>query len=383
MQLRNLLDRVAHSPSPAFTSFRIPDGQVTDAGAVDQDTGFVPEETYFEVRLSQMHLQYGREYWRQFIPLASFMTQFQYAGTRQTVPFVVGPELLGGVAQLDKRDHVEFRNVRVAGPYPYTGDDLELFVGLFRVVTSDWAGPALSLLESVTKAFDLSKLSSFVSVTQPLVSGVEGLFGMREVEARMATYRQLTPPADEPGQRRYGDVLRPGFHLLVGEPADRFGDRDRQALRIADGMLWRRGDNGELAEFKDADFLLFQLVPLLSRPDYTTFDFHKVYWQKVVDHIWNDHEDAARQALRLLEANLAQCQDITTPHRYRLLRKYRKQFEEELAQYQILDEEAPGQGFEEAPRSDLGEADLRAAVESSGGPAGSCQPEEMLVQLGG
>jgi hypothetical protein len=386
MRLQNLLESVMHTPSTTSKSFRIPDGHVLDVDAAGQAPAFVPEETYFEIRLSQLHLQYRRENWRQFIPLASLMTQFLYAGERRTVPFVVGPELLASVPQLDKRDEVEFRNIRVVGPYPYAGDDLELFAGLFRVVTGDWAGPVLSLLESVTKAFDLSKLSSFVSVTEPLVSGIEQLLGMRDVELRMAMYRQMATPSDETAQRQHGTVLQRGYYVLIGALARPLGDGEQEALRVRDGMLWRADSKG-LVEFKEADFLLFQLVPLLSRPDYTTFDFHKIYWPKVVDHIWNGHPDAARQTLRLLATSLAQCQDITAPHRMRLLTAYRMKFDEELAAEQLFEEQGAGQGFEEAPRSPLSEADLRTAVETgdrgpAAAPAGNYQPETMLSELG-
>jgi len=383
MQLRKLFDSVTRTPSTSFASFQIPEDCVLDTGTAGQGAGFVPEETYFEIRLSQLHLQYGREYWRQFIPLASLMTQFLYAGERRTVPFLVGPELLASVSQLDKRNYVEFRNVRVAGPFPYAGDDLELFAGLFRVVTSDWAGPVLSLLETMTKAFDLSKLSSFVSVAEPLVSGIEGLLGMRDVELRMAMYHQLANPSGETAQRYQGSVLKPGFQVLIGA----VGESERQALRVRDGILWRCDDSGGLAEFREADFLLFEMVPLLSRPDYTTFDFHKIYWPKVVDHIWNGNPEAARKTLRLLATSLAGCQDITGPHRKRLLAMYLKKFEEETAAEQLLDEEGGKQGFEETPRSALSEADLRTAVETgerspATASAESYQPETILAELG-
>src|ERR1700684_4410385 len=104
MSLRTLFDTVTRTPSTSFTSFQIAGEHVLDADSADQAAGFIPEQTYFEIRLSQMHLQYRRENWREVTPLASLMTQFLYAGKRRTVPFVVGPELLASVPQLDKQD---------------------------------------------------------------------------------------------------------------------------------------------------------------------------------------------------------------------------------------------------------------------------------------
>jgi hypothetical protein len=387
MQLRNLFDSLRHSPSAVFTSFKIDDEQVLDRDASGQPMGFVPEETYFEIRLSQMNLRYDREYWRQFVPLASLMTQFLYAGERRTVPFVVGPDLLADISQLSKGDQVEFRNIRVAGPYPYAGDDIELFAGLFRVVTGDWAKPVLSLLELVTKAFDISKISSFVSVTEPLVNGIEALFGMRDFEARMAMYVHLTTPPDDTAQRLPETVMQPGFHVLIGATAMPVGENKRQAFRIRDGKLWCPDDAGRLVEYNKADFMLFQIIPLRSRPDYSTFDFHKTYWPKVVEHIWNGNPDAARQALRLLAANLVQCQDITVPHRNRLLSMYKKKFDEELANHEFFDEAAAaGQGFQGSPQVSLSEAELREAIENPDlhsvlDQTANTQPETLLARL--
>jgi hypothetical protein len=385
MRLRNLFDSVTRTPAAIFTNFKISDERAPDAEASGRLAGFVPEETYFEIRLSQMHLRYEREYWRQFIPLASMMTQFLYAGERRTVPVVVGPELLANVARLDSRDEVEFRNIRVVGPYPYVGDDIELFVGLFRVVTGDWAKRALSMLESVTKAFDVSKLSGFVNITEPLVDGIEGLLGMREVEMRMAMYRHMVTPPEETVEPLNENVMQPGFHVLIGASARPIGESEQQRFRVRDGKLWYHDTDRGLSPYDEADFILLQTVPLISRPDYTTFEFHKTYWPKVVEHIWNGHPDAARQALRLLAANLVQCQDITVPHRNRLLAAYRKKFDEELTNQQLFDEdEAARQGFEGGPQAPLSEADLRRAAENPDGglgPAAGLQPEAVLARL--
>jgi len=232
------------------------------------------------------------------------------------------------------------------------------------------------MLESVTKAFDGSKLSSFIDVADPLVSGVESLLGMSDVELRMGMYRHLDTPG---GQRDESQTLRPGFQVMINAPQD-IDAREQKKFRFADGRLWYDDGQGGRTEYRQADFIVVHFVPLQSRPDYTTFDFHKVFWPKVVDHIWNGHQDAARQALRLLAANLVQSQDITEPQRNRLLAMYRKKFEDEMANHRLFEDEGAGQGFEQ-DRSALSEDDLHQAVQSDGTPANRRQPEAVLAEL--
>jgi hypothetical protein len=381
MPLRNLMDTILRRRTAPYADFSIGSERVLDPLTSGEATGFVPEETYFEIRLSQMYLNHEREYWREFLPLASLMAEFQFAGERRTVPMVIGPELLEGGSQLAKSGRVEFLNIRAAGPYPYMGDDVEFFFGLFRMATNNWAKRVLSLLESVTKAFDVSKLSSFVNVAGPLVDGVQGLLGMSEVEMRMAVYRHLATPPDLPPDRLPDTAMRRGFHALIGAPPKPISVEEQRRFWVRDGRLWYGETADRLVPYDAADFLLVRMVPLSTRFDYSTFDFHKVHWPKVKEHIWNGQADAARQSLRLLAANLVQCQDLTLSHRNALLAKYRRQFEDEMNRYQEFQQDDAGlQGFEGAPAARLDEAELREAILTSPRQA-AVDPAIMLAMV--
>jgi hypothetical protein len=167
-------------------------------------------------------------------------------------------------------------------------------------------------------------------------------------------------------------------------PSERVPEAERRNFWVKDGRLFYGSDERTLREFRDADFLLLHLAPLAARDDYTTFDFHKTDWAKVEDHLVNGREGDAWQGFRLLAANLVQCEDLVPSHRERLLRQYRRWFEERRQLYRLLFEQPEELGFESGRRpSVVGEADLRGALEAPvrAAPAAPMTPERLLAQL--
>ena len=328
-----------------------------------------------------MYLQYDREWWRTFVPLSSIMTEFIFAGRLRTVPFVVGPGLLEAAPHVTKDSHVEYQNIRVAGPYPYAGDQLQLFAGLFRVETGNWATLALSLLEALAKAFDPTKLTSYLNIAAPLTDSLQGILGMQEVESRLGIERAYTQPTDEePFGVLPREALRPTFEVLLRVPSKDVTEIERRNFWVKDGRLFHGAAEGTLREFRDADFLLLHITPLAARDDYTTFDFHKNDWLKVEDHLANGREKEAWQRLRLLAANLSQCEDLTWPHRAALLAQYRSWFVERQQLYRSLLSEPTDFSFDSERTPPVTEPDLLSAVETER-PDVPTTPEALLAQV--
>ena len=329
-----------------------------------------------------MYLQYDREWWRTFIPLGSLMTEFIFAGRLRTVPFVVGPELLEAAPHVTKDSRVEYQNIRVAGPYPYAGDQLQLFAGLFRVETGNWAKRALSMLEALAKAFDTTKLTSYVNIAAPLMDSLQGMLGMQEVELRLGIERAYTQPPDQhPSGALPREMLQPTFEVLLRLPAKDVTEIARRNFWVRDGRLFYGANEGTLSEFRDADFLLLHITPLATRDDYTTFDFHTNDWLKVEDHLANGREKEGWERFRLLAANLSQCEDLIWPHRATLLAQYRSWFMERQEIYRSLLSEPSDFGFDSAPTPpQVTEPDLLSALktERQGVPD---TPEALLAQL--
>ncbi len=153
-----LVQRLLRSRNDGKAYARLPDGNVLDAtpdaGELAADGG------YFEILLSQMYLRDSRELWYNYLPFALVAVDFLYKDRREAVPFLVGNRLLGAIEKAVEGQQVEYLNTKVAGPIPYAGDDVGLFVGLFRAPVSDLSKSLFDLLQGVVGAFDVAQISS-------------------------------------------------------------------------------------------------------------------------------------------------------------------------------------------------------------------------------
>ncbi len=385
MSFFTYVDRLIRQQSSPPATFTIAEDHLLDGWEEGVDRFLQPQESYFEIRLKQMYLRYQREYWREYRPFTTFVTAFIHSGQMRELPFVVGPELLGEQASVLGGEAIEYRNLRVAGPFPYEGDDLQLFSALSRLAAKDWAVQSLSLLETVAKAFDVSKITRYLEIAAPLVKGIESFLGMQDVELRMGMQQVYQQPMGRGGLRP--NALRARHELLLNLPDHKLDSAARQKFWLKDGELFF-GDRPEAAQpYREADFLLFEIRPLRERGDYTTFDFHSFNWQDTLKAIWDGSEEIAWQKLRLMAAVLAQCTDIVRPHRNALLRAYKAQFDEELALYQeVLAEPTRRSSAELAAKSAerataLSDTQLAEAVQTSRGGRDQT-PEAVMAELG-
>jgi hypothetical protein len=328
------VDRLIRQQSSPPAAFTIADDHLADGWEEGVERFLQPQESYFEIRLKQMYLQNQREYWREFHPFSTFVTGFVHGGKMRELPFVVGPERLREQAAALGGDAVEYRNLRLAGPFPYEGDDIQLFVALSRLKDSDWAVKALGLLETVAKAFDPSKVTQYLNIAAPLVKGIEGFLGMQDVELRMGMQQVYEQPIGRSGVRPH--TLRARHEVLLNLPEHTLDAAVRQKFWVKEGRLFW-GERAESARpYLEADFLLFEIRPVRERGDYTTFDFHTINWQDTLKALWDGSEEIARQKLRLTAAALVQCGDIVRPQRNALLVMYKRLFDEDLSRYQEM-----------------------------------------------
>lgn len=338
MALSDFFNTITREKTFTTTAFRIAPDRILRTDTSRETKQFIPRATYFELRLTQMFIQFQREYWRDFIPMASMMTEFIFAGQRQVIPFIVGPERLASAQQVARGDQVEYYNTRVAGPYPYQGDDVSLFAGLFRVEVNNWARRTLSLFETVAEAFDPTRLSSYLNIARPLLTGLEGFLGMKEVEMRLGrqkAYMQqgsATMPADDTSS----DLLQPAFEVHLRDAVEKYPPQERRKFWVVESRLFYGDSERSLRPYTDADFMLIRFVPLAVRNDYTTFDFHKLHWKAVEENFANGDEEAAKQAFRLLAVSLAQSDDIVDAQRRALVMEYRNMYAQSRDLYMQL-----------------------------------------------
>jgi hypothetical protein len=353
MTLASWASALVRTPSSGSVQFRI------EPPRGDSPSAFAPGKTYVELRLAQMHLRDRRVLWRDFLPLGTVTTEFQFGGGRRMMPFVVGPDLLANAPNHTSGDLVEFFDTRVSGPFPYVGDDVVVFASLARLETENWARRALGLLGSVASIFDVSRLSTYVDVAGGLTSALQGLLGMQEVEQLVGVQRSFTTPSEDPGAARGPRALRPGYELFMNADPGDFGEERRRTFAMQDGRLHEAG-----RPFTGADFMVLEAISVPRRADYATFPFHREHWRKAESHVMEGRPDAAWRRFEMLASELVSSDDLVYAHREALLEEYADRLKDLIARREAIFDRGGTHGFDSAAVEEVGEAHLEAAVAS-------------------
>lgn len=312
--ISDMWDKVKHSPNVVNASFPIASNHILGAPPA---LPFAAQKTYFELRIAEQFLSDKREYWNEYNPLSLSFCEFLYGTERPTFPFVVGPDLLKKVEQIEAQDRVRYLNTRVVGPTPYLGDDVTIFLGLFRMKTKDWAKQALMLLESITKTFDVTKLSAYLQIAAPVLEGINSFLGAGDnIQFRLGERNSFSDPAN-PG----GNALAPGFRVMLRAKEQ---EVDQSKFWVKDNRLFFGTTANTLQPYTGSDFLLAQLIRLDQRPDYPTFDFEKEM-QRVEEQIWNGEETKAN--FQVVLSMIARNRDLVKPHKNILMAEYRARYQ--------------------------------------------------------
>ena len=272
----------------------------------------VADQSYFEIRLTEMYLHNRQQFWRGFIPLGLAVTDFLYDRRLERVPFFVGNQVLKNIEKYLDGKYVEYRNTKVAGPIPYIGGDIGLFVGLFRLEVSNLVKGLFGLLDTLAVTFDISQLSRYLSIARPLGQELLPLLGMEEIDQRFGTRDELTGPS-----------IREGYLIYGNCPQD---VRLAETLWINDGRLMRGQGAGKLGDVSDFDYCVIQIKQRSERNDLATLPFNET-WLATKEHLVQGEENKAKAKFTETVRQLALSADLTETHRHELILLYKTKFE--------------------------------------------------------
>jgi hypothetical protein len=309
---------------------------------------FVPDDAYFEIRLAEMHLRDKREYWVGYLPFAVVVSDFLYDGASRTVPFFVGNRMLGELEREVGSGRVEYLKTRVAGPIPYMGDDVGLFVGLFRAEVDNLAKGLFDLVESVVGAFDVGQVSAYLGLANAVTSRLGDLLGIPAVQLRLGTREEIS-----------ASTFRSGYFAYVNCPETQL---DRRRLWVRDGRLLHGERTDALRSYTEHDFCLVQIEHLTQRGDYRKLPFHRL-WTEAKRLIAQDNIGQADALLPRLMEELAVSPDFTTADRFKLQLLFKSNYEVEVERRAQL---RPGaHAAATVTRRGGGDLDARARVEKT------------------
>jgi hypothetical protein len=356
-------NRLTKSSAVVPPSFQIP--AIRIPGITVDETPFVANTAYFEIRIAEQFLKDKREYWNEYNPLTVVLTDFIYNKKRNSFPFVLGPSLLNSIGQLDGNERIRYKNTRVVGPTPYIGDEVTLFLGLFRVKTKDWAKQALGLLESVAKVFDSTKLTSYLNISGPLTDGIESFFDMGDqMQFRLGQRNSFADAATNTT-----NTFAPGYYVIIRTDQKNI---DQSKFWVKEEQLYYGSTVENIQPFVDYDYLLYKIVKSAVRNDYTTFDFHALF-EEVQTSVWDGNLTKAKETFQTVILAIRKCADLTPPQIKQLTVFYATRFEEEQQEYNTSQTPTPksigdSSGAKDLPTRGRGTRGSATAKSGSGLP---------------
>lgn len=361
MGVGQLVSRVLRRQAEGVVAVAVPTvGEATSGGS---SPAFVPNEVYLEVRIRQMWLTEERQLWREYVPFATVVSEFINQGRRVAVPSVLSTAALSSRFQVSKADDaVEIRNVRVAGPVPYEGDDVSLLIALFRLKTADWLVPSLKLIEEIAGVLGFAGLTAAAPVADTLLRGVESFLSTDDLELRVGAYHSWTAP-NGPGEPVSATTLAPANFAILRRPEAGMPPGEVASLCVKDGRLHRmRG--GTLTPYREHDFIVVGLEARPFRDDYRQLEFYRL-WQQTRQRVVDGDLRAARRLWRQT-AGAIFTDELTRPQQEVLFAEYERRYAELVdrfgrgsAGYRDID---PAGGRPAPDRDDDPEAILRGAV---------------------
>jgi hypothetical protein len=240
----------------------------------DPQVGFKPNEHYFQVRVNEMFLSNSREWFTTYVPMAFVVSEFDYGGQGQEVPFVVGPAMIEKFGKKMAEGTI-FSNTRVAGLHPYRGGRLSLFVMLCRVPTGNYARKLLQMLENASGVLDFATgLAVYVKVAKALMDSVEPLFGSGDISPVIGLRKEFDPDA--------GDPFLPSYFALIDMPENEIS---ADQLWVRDNQLLQGQTAAAARPFRQADYVLYSITQTSQRNDLSRLPFYPLYERVLSDAV--------------------------------------------------------------------------------------------------
>ncbi len=207
------------------------------------------DEAYFVIRMKEMYVAFSRKMWRKYYPM---LYSFVEHGAKEENA-IAGPGQLKELGE-GNLDRVVNLNQRLAGPTPYTGEDLGLLVGLYSVPGED---AAKALIETVSTFAALGGVPTApaLEIARAVKSGVERILSLNDSRLQLGVHDTFNA----------GKPLKSGVHVGLSAPS---GSVDFNRLWLKNGRL-HQGDNPITATpYQDQDYMVLEIERRDTRDDW-------------------------------------------------------------------------------------------------------------------
>ena len=147
-------------------------------------------------------------------------------------------------------------NFRLAGPVPFTGEDVSILAGLFSVPGEDAAKALIDTVAAVAKLGGVA-LGSAPQIASAVKSGVESILGLNDSKLQLGIQDTFNP----------GTPLKSGFLVGISAPS---GTVDMNQLWLSDGRLVKGPDPIAAAgvPYQDHDYMVLEIERRDTRDDW-------------------------------------------------------------------------------------------------------------------
>jgi hypothetical protein len=207
------------------------------------------DDAYFAIRIKEMYIEISRKLWRKYYPM---LYSFVEHGTRQENA-ISGPGQLKEIGD-DSFDRLINLNYRIAGPTPYTGEDVTMLVGLYSVPGED---SAKALIETVSVFAGLAGVATTpaLEITNAIKGGVDRILSLNDARLQLGVRDTFNA----------GKPLKTGVHIGLSKPA---AEVDFARLWLKNGRLYT-GDNPVTAKpYQGGDYIVVEIERRDDRPDW-------------------------------------------------------------------------------------------------------------------
>lgn len=269
----------------------------------------VAGQHYFTVRLKTLHLQSGRDWFSEHLPLLSTAAEFIHGDQQTAVPFMVGPRLISDTAG-PMPSRVDFKDTRLANTSPYCGGDLTVSVLLSRVSSEPKVARMLSFIEDASGVMKKTgALAPYAAVADLVAGALDDLANNNESAPLFGAHLSLSQD---------NGTLASGYLLIAA------ADLDSSAVWLVDSEVRIGRESGTAVPLTN-DHVLLAIELASERSDADTLPPVAEHWPHVVDFAGRPEESSwvtAKSWLSILAQELYLSPDLTRPQAEQLYQHY-------------------------------------------------------------
>jgi len=274
---------------------------------------------YFSVQVNEMYLPYQSKLWVKLDPTVFVTTEFNYDGKKESVPFVVGPSMMG-IPDDKIPEGMIFKDTKVAGLHPYKGGDFTLAIILCRIQRKSYGKKLLKIVEAVAGALDYStQVSSYLQLANVVVDGIEEMMGIKDLSPLFGLRTEF--------HQDVGPSLKESFFALINTPQNELNEDE---LWVLDNELCKGKSFSDSKPYRDADYVLYSIKATTKRTDLNFLNFNDA-WKRVKEDAMKPDAESwkrAKAGMNALRITMYNSPDLTTKHALKAAANYKKEMKE-------------------------------------------------------